>query len=242
MQASIRAPLSPHIYGLDKTVDLLAARILARERFGLTHQELLDLLVPSEFHEALITAGRITELSLGKAYAIKFGDKDNYLTFTAVAIDGTPPPLAASIRYIKDPRGNVELYERLTTWLARRIEVGTEFGRVKWLLRRLDDTCRSVAQVKYYWPAISTLASAGSTDNGTAAMVEILNNAGNGRNAPPLPLDVRAACQPAAATVTLASMLDDTPIKDDRPVRVELYTAYGESVLDPLTKQLVPLL
>lgn len=238
-----RNPLDRYEYALGKAVEELLNRVLQHERMELTYEEMLDFLVPPEHHSALMgLAGVIRQDRYGGGYNVQLlrsGSSTDYaITLEANIWGERPAPPYVGNRWLY-ARHDSEVGLRLAAWADRRIELGLEFARARWLIGQLNSVCGSIAQVKYYWPSIRTLCGVRGDLN---PLADALDAAGKPSSPPPLDIAVRKACQVAAGTITAASLLDDKELPDAREVRVGISIPYNMHAQDHITgKHLVPL-
>jgi hypothetical protein len=227
-------PLDRWMGSLEAAVMGLRDRIVDRERLELTQQEMLDLLVPPEYHEPLKTVSSIVRHSyyLDHNYVVQWESRAaiKFECSKLLAVDVLDHPYTV-------PLTNPEAAERVTAWLDRRLELAHEFGRVVWLLRRLNEHCKTLGHVRYYWPAILTLCSANDQLKDLADKLRVASV-----SAPPLPVNVRTVCGLAAGTVTAAALLSDDIPPDNREVKVNLMLNSGATVPDEHAGCAIPLL
>src|ERR1044072_4559714 len=147
---------------LQDSVGKLFARVAATNTIDLTHDDILMMFVPAEDHYVLKRAREIGNArwhSIGSSveHARPLGGgRKAKRTVTIHDAGGQHPMLRRKPAW--QPSVDLALIEKITSWVTRRIEIGTEFGRGKHVLARLNSRCATPEQVRFFCPGILVLA------------------------------------------------------------------------------------
>lgn len=114
-------------------------------------------------------------------------------------------PLAPKYPGRKDSAPS-HLVTRVSDWVVRRVEIGTDFARAGIVLRLLDGQCTTTSQVRYAWPSVVALAK---MNEATQKLAEQLAPFRQPRTIPPLNHEFRQALRKASATVAGALLLEE---------------------------------
>jgi hypothetical protein len=221
--------LGPWLSPLQGAATLLAEKVLSHYELALTHQEYLDLLVPSPLHEAWMQVSQYASNNDETRNAVVFEGSLPFIALKGELVlqvirrrDGEmlPPLLPKKITLQTD----TPTYGKLHAWVQERCQIGYQWGLVKHVLAQLDRHCKTPGQVRYYWPVIQTLADA-THDPSIIDMVAVPD-----KGAPPLPQELRPLLQETAATVTGATLVDKAPPLE-APITVDIWDYHDFGVL-----------
>jgi hypothetical protein len=203
------------LYQLVNAVDYQLERVRSADRLVLDYDEYLSVFVPFEHRKAFMEVAQVVRTDHSQfRLAWDTVHAPDVPWFKALRLDvmlhgvgGLRHPLVYEptiyIVESQDPLSALT-HERITSWVTRRWELGVAFGRVREVLKQLDDVCNNPAQVRYYWPALLTLEKSEAKPG----------------NPPPLSVGLRAALRLAAGTVTAASMVGKSPEIESTPVEI----------------------
>jgi hypothetical protein len=170
--------------------------------------QILDLITPPEHRAALRTAAEVANiedfyghehLHLGTLFGPEVRVTLKHTTRTKILVPQDP-----QLQSDADP----ELMTAFTQWVTAGIQLEKDWGRVRHVFDVLAKRCASPSQVRYVWPSIVALCKMRIE---TEELARQLADFRQPRNLPKMDLPFMEACRKAAATVTTALFLDDTP-------------------------------
>lgn len=108
-----------------------------------------------------------------------------------------------------------ELLSRYIAHLKWHLATWEEYNLMFRVLKHLDDTCSSPSQMRFFWPAIDTLAQHAQKRDKKSNLVKMLG-VNSKVPVPRISQKLREACQNTSATLTVLQMLGDAPRDADR--------------------------
>jgi hypothetical protein len=206
-----RSASNNYLCQLSNVVENQLERVRSADRLVLDHDDYLSVFVPFEHRKAFMEVAQVVRTN-NSQFRIVWEHHTNCsnlrLDVDLHEVGGIRHPLiyepTTYIAQSQDPLSAIT-HERITSWVTRRWELGVAFGRVREVLKQLDDVCHNPAQVRYYWPALLTLCKEGGLGD-IAEKSELKPG-----NPPPLSVGLREALRLAAGTVTAASMVGKSP-------------------------------
>jgi hypothetical protein len=108
-----------------------------------------------------------------------------------------------------------ELLSRYVAHLDWHMATWEEYNLMFRVLKYLDDICSSPSQIRFFWPAIDTLAQHAQKRDEKSNLVKMLG-VNSKVPVPRISQKLREACQNTSATLTVLQMLGDAPRDADK--------------------------
>jgi hypothetical protein len=226
-------------YAIKENIAEMCRKVLAHQAqdLALTHDNVLDLFVPPEHHHALKGIREVGHVYCYDAFSADWPATSTELT----GITGGHQDITLSIRFLgndfpcaplkpklQSSDSALALASRLNAWLAERIRIGFEFGRVALVLSMLDEMCVNPRQLRFLWPTISSLVTG---DTLQALRVKLEAGGPPPAHIPPIRPLLRSAMEHTAGIVAGVALLSGAP-PERRDATVDI--ASGLFLMEPL--------
>jgi hypothetical protein len=222
-----------------KAIGRMESKQIALAMQSFKPSELMTLFVDPEHHYVLMEAyrlcepsGHTTELFVRCEVPPEYGNKTASIRFwwnTSVAFEAFYVPFkeGGDATWPVSPRREAppELVERFDQLATDWITTAYRFAQVRRTLALLNKprVCRTLAQMRYYWPCIvMILRSAGHKDLADS-IVDINPRADNAN----LSRDLWRLLAPSNQTVASHMLIEDVPAPPQPPVPYELHHNFG---------------
>lgn len=132
------------------------------------------------------------------------------------------------------PDAPEELLSRYVSHLRWHLDTWGEYNLMFRVLKYLDKLCSSPAQVRFFWPAIDTLAQHAQKRDEKSSLTKMLN-VNSKVPVPRISQKLREACQNTSASLTVLQMLGEPP-RDAITAPVQFFPSMGvtyEGTIDP---------
>jgi hypothetical protein len=116
-----------------------------------------------------------------------------------------PTTWRAAYARVEAPQG---IKDKISRWVEARYRIGADFGRVSTVVKRLNESCTSPRQVRYFLPGVLALCS---RHPALQKRAEEIAEFVEPNKIPVLPAPLRRACRLAAGTIAGAQLVDDPP-------------------------------
>lgn len=194
--------------GLQEGLKALYNRVLSTNQLNLTHDEFYTLFVDPDVRYILKRAPEVGNCNyMTSVCACPWNVQvAATLAFNLLQTAGMAHSPLAPRNPELQPNAPSDLVTRVDDWVARRVQIGTDFSRANVVLEHLDTQCSSGSQVRYAWPSVVALAR---MNEATHKLAEQLAPFRQPRTIPPLTYEFRQALRKASATVSGALLLED---------------------------------
>jgi hypothetical protein len=163
-------PMNDKVVGELKTrAAVFGWRMKQLQPFHMTHQECLDLVCPSHYHEILWNAARvadiegdITDMTITIPHEID-GVSHPKFDLMMRTHEGREPPLR--------PRGpawlscDPAIHNKVIAWATHSLVVNRQAATVKWVVEHLQEICDTGHQIRYLWPAVLHLCAGSANED-----------------------------------------------------------------------------
>lgn len=110
-----------------------------------------------------------------------------------------------------------EIVALVTQWVTHTVNVARDFGRVCFVLDRLNELCGTKVQFRYLFPSIVPLCR---MNEEMTKVAEAIGPFRVPKNLPPVPIGLRDAARLAAATITSAMLLEPATGEKQKTVQI----------------------
>lgn len=190
---------------MKRAVRVLFKRVLNASRIELTHEDVLTLVCSPAAKQAILEASQIVKLPHRGSPAYMYVDWEAgpTLEITMVPYRGKHPPLVPHTPRVQTT--DMELFNKVETWVQQRMEFGIQFGRVNRVLELLSEGCTSLEAIRFYFPSVVPLLRIGNQTELADRLTNVKPPKVPATFAPP----IKRACVAAGGTVAMALMLSD---------------------------------
>ena len=203
------------LMGMRTNIGIMAGRMARIRPLNLTHDDVLDLVAPLEHHEILREAAKIAMIEQKiNPFGITVPTVAHGiigLTICMNTVDDKVAPLRPRHpSYYTTPITD-STRAKIHTWINWRMEVGREYGIVRFALDTLAAKCRTPEEVRFQFPSVLALCAPHNNgyDEHLQKFHDEVRDFVTPRNSPALTTVERKAIRAAAGYVSAASMLPD---------------------------------
>lgn len=187
------------------TINRLKGRVLETHSCDLTVSDLVNCFVPSHLRYMAVEYGPLfsgdhVDNKFKTSFFVKPKGELHYLVNLSVEHSG--PSFAFPVNGLCLQSGISPSQNRLFKWLAWRVEIEKQWKLVHGVLNILVERCETLAQVRYYMPAITVLLN-----NCDVPLADKLRRQKVPDDIPHVPKEWRSACRTATAIVAAATFI-----------------------------------
>ena len=201
--------------GMRNAITTMARRMANIHPLILSHDEVLNLIAPPEHHKILREAAEVAMIERSDAdFQIKVPTVTHGIVDVEMClhtVDDKIAPLRPRFpSYYATPETE-SVRKKIHEWINWRMEIGREYGIVRFALDTLAAKCRTAEEVRFQFPSVLALCAPSDTEY-DAYLQEFHDKVRDfvtPRNSPALTVTERKAIRAAAGYVSAASMLPD---------------------------------
>lgn len=198
---------------LKKVIEQLHWRAIGHKRIDLSHEDLRRLFVNGEHRRT--TEETVSIMGMGPSDRLNVHWGDVELRFTLRGNRTFRFPNYAGQTLFMNERA----HDTIAKWVDWRLQRGQEWGLVLAVFRALDQHCKSLEQMRFYWPAIFTLLASSQYTGHQAERFRAMTVP---KSILALPFGLKQACQDSMETMAKALLLPSEVPDDDSPVSLSM--------------------